>query len=366
MMTIGIGGAGSKVALKHDPGAIIVNVSETELQKLQAQEKISAVLHSPQGQLKGSGKNPQIGREAFLSVKSDLLRRCRGSLVLCSSGGGTGNGITSCMLEHIASEEKLPNAERTLFAFILPYANMEPSEFVSNTLGFLQGPVSEALDSGNTGNIFLYSNKVKFESKLAEDDFNRILAANLQAFLCIPSKNDTLRLLDGHIDHEDFLQYIAKPYFNYFAAFEFDPDEDFGKQLEANPNPLLLPPDNSIEALFLLEVPTGVSPTAFYDIIEYFLPGNVTPIYSVVENPKLKKPFVTVSLLYSRKPAELVEDFNQISHEHARAKVRKSLEQYVTLPKLEVNLESEAKRVGKQRGTSDNDILAVLRRLGKL
>lgn len=365
-MTIGIGGAGSKIAFRQDPEAIIVNVSETELSKLPAKQRILAVLHSTVGQLRGSGKNPHIGRDAYLSVKPEILRHCRGNIIVSSTGGGTGHGITACILEQIAHEEKLALGERTMFLFVLPYANMEPSEFVVNTTDFLQGPVTEAIDSGNTGNILLYSNKAKFEAKMAEEEFNTTLAENFNTFLAIPDKNDANRLLDGHIDHEDFMVYTAKPYFNYFTYFTFDPEQDFGKQLEANANVLLLPPENPIEAMFLLEMPPGESPTPFYDILEYFVPGNVTPIYSVIENPRLKKPFVTVSMLYSRKPAELVEDFNQISHEHTKAKVRKSLEQHVTLARLEVNLESEAKRVAKQRGTSENDILAVLRRLGKL
>jgi type II secretory pathway component GspD/PulD (secretin) len=92
---------------------------------------------------------------------------------------------------------------------------------------------------------------------------------------------------------------------------------------------------------------------------------NVSPVYSVVENPEREQPFVTVSLLYSRKPAELLADFNKRNEQHAQVKVRKSLDQYVELPRLDVNLEREAKRAARQRGT-DEDILQVLKRLGKL
>ena len=176
----------------------------------------------------------------------------------------------------------------------------------------------------------------------------------------------SFRLLDGHIDFEDFDLYLSKPYFNHFTYFDYDPDEDFQKQLDANINPYLLPPEKPIEALFLLEVPSGGDPTLFYDILKHFAKENVTPVYSVVENPELDKPFVTLSLLYSRKPAELVDDFNRISHAHTQARVRKSLEQHVALPVLEVNLESETKRQGKQQGADETEILTVLRRLGKL
>ena len=92
----------------------------------------------------------------------------------------------------------------------------------------------------------------------------------------------------------------------------------------------------------------------------------VSPVYSVVENPELKKPAVTVSLLYSRQPAELVEDFNRISEEHVQAKVKKTIEQNVTLQKLEVNLEAEAKKAAKGRGDVNEEVLATLKRLGKL
>ena len=68
----------------------------------------------------------------------------------------------------------------------------------------------------------------------------------------------------------------------------------------------------------------------------------------------------------NRLTRELVEDFNRISHEHTQAKVRKSLEQHVPLPRLEVSLESETKQAGKQRGAAEEEILTVLKRLGKL
>jgi hypothetical protein len=365
-MTIGIGGAGSKLALKLDSQATIVNVSATEMEKLGTERSLLAVVHSAQGQLRGSRKNPRIGREAFQSIKDEMLHLCRGNTVFSSTGGGTGNGICSSLLELVAAETEIPLADRTMFVFVLPYAKLEPSEFVLNTTNFLQGPLSEAIDSGNTGNIVLFSNQVKFENRMTESEYNAKLIESLKVFLAIPRKNDEFRLLDGHIDHEDFALFRGKPYFNHFTAFDYDPEREFEAQLQKNLNPLLLPPENPIEAMFLLEVPEGGDPRPFYEILEYFAPANVAPVYSVVENPKRKRPFVTASLLYSRKPAELVEDFNRISEEHTRAKVRKSLEQHVTLAKLEVNVESETKRFARQRGSSESDILAVLRRIGKL
>ncbi len=365
-MAIGIGGAGSKLAMALDSNSTVVNVSESELNKTGSGHKILAVVHAARGQLRGSRKNPQIGRDAFQSVKRELLHLMRGNIVFSSTGGGTGNGITAGILEHLVEQDSVPTSEKSSFCFVLPYAKMEPNEFVNNTIDFLQQSVSDAIDSGNTGNIMLFSNRLKFESRYTEEAFNQRLVESLRVFLAVPDKGDTFKLLDGHIDYEDFAHYCSRPYFNHFTYFELNPEADFGKQLDANVNPLLLPPENPIEALFLLEVPPGSDPTIFYDILEYFNGTNVTPVYSVVENPERTTPFVTVSLLYSRKPAELVEDFNRITEEHARAKVRKSLEQHVVLPRLEVNMESEARRAAKQSGAEDGDVLAILKRLGKI
>lgn len=364
-MTIGIGGAGSKVAVKLDPSATIVNVSETELNKVPSEHRILASVHASHGQFRGSRKDPSIGHDAYLSVRRELLTLVRGNMVFSSTGGGTGSGMVTGLLRSLAELDDVPAADKTFFGLILPYAPLEPAEFVRNTIEFLQGPLSTAIDSGNTGNIVLFSNRLKFESRLAEDAYNSMLVDSLKVLLAVPEKNDTLDLLDGHIDHEDFQLFISRPYFNHFTYFDFDPAQPFADQLGANGNPLLLPAEAPIEALFLLEVPKGGDPTHFYAILQYFADHNVSPVYSVVENPAIEKPFVTVSLLYSRKPAELLDDFNRISERHAQAKVEKSLEQYVTLPRLEVNLVKEAKRAAKQHGTEE-DVLTVLKRLGKL
>lgn len=365
-MIIGIGGAGSKIAGKLDGEATIVNVSDTELRKIpSAGRRIQAVVHAQHGQFRGSRKNPAIGHDAYLSVRRELQELVRGSIVFSSTGGGTGNGICTGLLRDLAERETIPEAEKTSLALILPYAPLEPAEFVRNTIEFLRGPLSQAIDSGNTGNIFLFSNRVKFESRLAEDAFNGMIVESLKVFLAIPEKNDTLALLDGHIDPEDFGLYMARPYFNHFTYFDYDPEEPFAQQLEDHLNPLLLAPETPIEALFLVEVPKGGDPTVFYSVLQHFNDMNVSPVYSVVENPDRATPFITVSLLYSRKPAELLADFNKRNEQHAQAKVRKSLEQYVDLPRLDVNLEREAKRAARQRGT-DDDILQVLKRIGKL
>jgi len=365
-MTLGIGGAGSRLAVKLDPGATIVNVSRIELEKTPAEHRILAMIHAARGQLEGSRKDPAIGRAAFASVKDELLSLGRRSIVFASTGGGTGSGMTAAFLEELATRDDIPATEKTVFALLLPHADREPAEYVNNTLEFLRGPLSMAIDTGNTGNIFLFSNRLKFESRLPEEEYNRMLVDSLQVFLAVPRKCAELDLLDGHIDPEDFSQFMSRPYFNHFTYFDFDPDTAFEGQLEKNLNPLLLAPDNAIEALFLLEVPEDADPTPFYDLIDFFVAQNVTPAYSVVRNPQRKDYFVTVSLLYSRKPAELVDDFGRISEERARAKVQKSLEQHVTLPRLEVNMERETKRVGKEKGAAEEDVLAVLQRIGKL
>jgi len=365
-MTIGIGGAGSKIAAKLDSASCVVNVSEVELDKLACAQKILAMVHGSGGQLRGSRKNPEIGRDAFLSVKRELMDRVGGEMLFAATGGGTGNGIASGILEELCRAPDVAATEATVFVLILPYAKLEPAEYVVNTIAFLQGALSEAIDSGNTGNIILVSNQLKFESRLAEDQYNQMIVDSLNVFLAVPRKGEELPLLDGHIDQEDFRLYLSRPFFNHFTYFDYDPAQSVEKQLERNLNPLLLPPDNPIEGMFLLEVPEGDDPTIFYALLEHFAASNVSPVFGVVENPEREKPFLTVSLLYSRKPDELVEDFNLISEEHTKAKVRKSLEQHVALPKLEVNLEREAKRVAKQRGSEESDVLAVLRRLGKL
>ena len=365
-MTIGIGGAGSKLAMKLDSGATLVNVSQGEMDKLLPEKKILAVNHAAQGQLRGSRKDPSIGLSAFQSIRAELLPLIRGNIVFSSTGGGTGTGISTGLLQAVAEGNAPELADRTTFVFVLPHAEMEAGEYVKNTTEFLQGALSEAVDSGNSGNIILMSNRVKFESRLPEDEFNDMLIDSLKTFLAIPGKNDELKLLDGHIDWEDFNLFKSKPYFNHFTAFDFNPDVEFEKQLDKHLNPLLLAAENPIEAMFLLEVPEGGDPRSFYDILDYFQKMEATPVYSVVENPAIKKPFVTVSMLYSRKPAELVEDFNRITVAHAKTKVRKTLDQYVTLQKLHVNMESEVKKVAKQKGSPDGDILTVLRRIGKL
>lgn len=364
-MTLGIGGAGCKLAALLDESAVLVNVSETELSKVPGVgPRILASLHAGKGQFKGSRKDRRLGLDAYLSVKRELLSLIKGNMVFSSTGGGTGNGIVSGILGDLAEEERIPTEDKTFFALLLPFAKLESSEFVSNTSEFLAGPLAGAIDSGNTGNIVLFSNRVKFEKRLSEQKYNDMLIESLRVFMAIPDKNDALRLLDGHIDHEDFALFTSKPYFNHYTYFDYNPEISFEKQLNQQPNQLLLAPEAPIEALFLLEVPEGGDPTMFYNIVEYFTEKKVSPIYSVVENPSLKVPFITVSLLYSRKPAELVNDFNKIAEGHAQAKVQKSLDQYVSLEKLAVNMDNEARAAVKLRG--EEDVLAILKRLGKL
>jgi len=365
-MTIGIGGAGSKLATKLDRNATIINVSENELNKVEANKRILAAVHTSNGQFRGSRKNPEIGKDAYLSIKRELLAESKGNILFSSTGGGTGNGIASALLNDIANADYIAEADKVFFSFILPYAKLEPAEFVNNTIDFLENPLSNAIDSGNTGNIVLFTNRVKFEEKIAEDAYNEMLINSIKIFLAIPEKNERYKLLDGHIDFEDFSLYKSKPYFNHFTYFNYNPEINFGKQLAENLNPLLLSPDTPIEALFLLEIPKGGDPTSFYSILEYYAALNVAPVYSVIENPDITEQFLTISLLYSRKPDELLEDYNKMSEQHAKAKVKKSLDQYITLSKLEVNLEKEAKRVTMKNGGSEDDILRVLKRIGKL
>ena len=366
-MSVGVGGAGSKLASLLDEGqATIVDVSGVELERVDAVSKIRAVAHSSKAQLKGSRKDPQIGREAFQSIKNKALDLIKGQTVFCSTGGGTGNGLCSVILEHLSAIESISITEKKMFAFVVPYAQRESSDFVDNTISFLEGPVSKAIDAGNTGNLIIFSNKVKFERRIPEKAYNNMIIESLNHFLSIPTKGEELKQLDGNIDYEDFCLYKTKPYFNHFCQFNYNQDIPFGKQLKANYNELLLDPEGTIEALFLLELPNPDLTNSFYSILDFFSEEDASPMYSVLYNPNLKKPLVTVSLLYSRKPLELVEDYNAISGKHKRSRVKKSLDQYVTLSKLEVDLTNEAEKVLKASDSENDEVLSVLKRIGKL
>lgn len=365
MKAIGIGGAGSKLAVKWDKAATTVNVSKIELDKVPTEgDQILAQLRAGDGEFQGSRMDPAIGYDAYQTVSRDLKKRIKGSVVFTATGGGTGSGITRGILEDLVSQEDIAIEDKTLFALVLPYGRLEADEFVSNTSKFLSGSVAPAIDSGNTGNIFMFSNQLKFEQRIPEDNFNQQIIESLQEFFAIPQKNADLKLLDEHIDQEDFTLFLSKPYFNHFTSFDYDANNDFGKQLTSHQNPLLLAPEQAIEALFLLEVPQGSDGTIFYNIVEYFNRQGVKPIYSVAENPALKAPRVTVSLLYSRKPAEQVQGYNQAAEEHAQTKVRKTLDQFVKVEPLHVDLDGEAKKITTPEGK--DDILAMLKRINKL
>ena len=243
-MSIGIGGAGSKLAAMLDPEtSTIVNVSEVELDKVDAAKKMRAVIHKPTGQFRGARKSPEIGRSAFASISNEILSKIKGDIVFASTGGGTGNGLASVLLERLSDLPAIDPLDKTTFALVLPYPELEATEYVDNTINFLGDPLSLAIDAGNTGNIILYSNQVKFQQKIAEADYNDRLIDSLKRFLAIPDKGAEFGLLDGHIDFEDFSLYRSRPYFNHFTQFDFDPTVDFGEQFQANLNPLLLAPE---------------------------------------------------------------------------------------------------------------------------
>ena len=365
-MAIGIGGAGSKLAVKLSPNSVAVNVSETELSKVNSSQKLLAFAHTAKGQLKGSKKDPKVGRDAFNSIREQILELAEGETVITSTGGGSGNGITSELLNIISHYDEVQDIRKTRFMLLLPYGAREPQEFVDNTLSFLKGPLNSAVDSTNTGNIYLFSNRMKFEQRLSEENYNKMIVESLKTFESIPKKGQSYELLEGHIDEEDFDMYKAKSYFNYFCYFDYDPDRYFGEQLNENINPLLLQPETPIEAMFLLEVPEDYDSTIFYNILDHFASLKVAPVYSVVRNPSLTKPFVTISMLYSSKPHELVDEFNRISEEGTKAKIEKSLDQYVKFDKLEVNYKEQTEQIAHEKGQGKDEILTVLKRLGKI
>ena len=374
MKVIGIGGAGGKLAAKMDAEhAILVNVSETELEKVSGGgEHIVAPVQSTAGQFRGSRKDPLIGHDAYNTIRRRMQDIISGSIIFSSTGGGTGNGITTGILEDIIARDEslessngIPINEKTMFALVLPDYEQE-SNYVENSIDFMSNPVANAIDKGSTGNIMLFSNKLKFDDQIGEDAYNQMIVDSLNVFMAIPEKNTNLKLLELHIDHEDFTANISKPYFNHFCYFDYDSSKDFGTQLSANWNKLLLPPEEPIEAMFLLEVPSGMDHTIFYKILPYFEKKKVTPFYSVVENPSLQRPFITVSLLYSRKPLELIDEFNKVNQEVKDAKVSKSLDQHVVLQKLDVDMKNEAKRASKEKGLNAEEVLTALKRINKL
>ena len=208
-------------------------------------------------------------------------------------------------------------------------------------------------------------NKLKFADKIGEDAYNQMIVDSLNVFMAIPQKNETMKLLELHIDQEDFAAYIAKPYFNHFCYFDYDRTKDLGVQIKANANSLLLPPEEAIEVMFLLEVPPGQDHTMFYDIMQYYSKLKSPPVYSVVENPALQRPFLTLSMLYSRKPIEVLEEYNQKNVDNKDAIVQRSINQYVNLQKVAVDMDDEAKRAGAEKGIN-SEVLNSLRRIGKL
>ena len=63
---------------------------------------------------------------------------------------------------------------------------------------------------------------------------------------------------------------------------------------------------------------------------------------------------------------ELVNDFNRISEESTKAKIDKSLEQYVEFEQMNVTLKQKAQEVAHEKGQNTDEIISVLKRLGKL
>ena len=165
---------------------------------------------------------------------------------------------------------------------------------------------------------------------------------------------------------KDFDLFKSKPYFNHFTQFIWDTEQPFEQQLKANFNGLLLTPERPIEVMFLVELPDESITPKFYDILDYFSIDEIAPVYGVVHNPELAKPQITVSMLYSRKPRELVEDFKSVSDKYTRNRIKKSLEQHVVLQSHKLDKMNEARRMVEESGSSSGDVLGFLKRIGKL
>ena len=59
----------------------------------------------------------------------------------------------------------------------------------------------------------------------------------------------------------------------------------------------------------------------------------------------------------------MVHDFNTVADEHAQTKVKKTINQFVELEHLEVNMADEARKVKAQ---GQDDIVAMLKRIHKI
>ncbi len=105
--------------------------------------------------------------------------------------------------------------------------------------------------------------------------------------------------------------------------------------------------------------------TSFYDILDYFAEDHVAPSYGVVLNPEIEKPILTLSLLYSRKPKELVDDFSQQVERITQKKLKKTINQFVTLEERRVNVEDEVRKI-EEEDDGGKSVLEVLGRLKKL
>ena len=363
-MIIGIGGAGSKITSKlQEENSCIINVSKSELDKIEVKKKILAFVHTENGLLDGAKKNQEIGKIAFQTIKKDLLKISKGSLIISSTGGGSGSGIVSSLLDELNNNENILDSEKIRFLFILPYANLEAQEYIDNTIKLLEDKLFPNIENGNIGNVYLFSNNFKFIKKISEIQYNHMITEAMKKFNEIPQKGERLELLEGHIDKEDFQAFQTKSFFNYFTYFYYDPTIDFKVQLEKNKNPFLLNPSTPIEALFLLEIPENIEVTIFYNILLYFSELGVNPTYSVVRNPELQKPFITVSLLYSSKPQTLIENFKETSDQLIKNKVNKVLNQDKEYQKLNTKLETDN---FKKYDGDENEVLKVLKRIGKI
>ena len=104
----------------------------------------------------------------------------------------------------------------------------------------------------------------------------------------------------------------------------------------------------------------------FYDILDYFATDNIAPVYGIVHNPELETPQITISLLYSRKPREIVEDFKHISDKYTKNRIKKSLEQHIVLQNHKLDKINEARRLVEESGNNTGDVLGFLKRIGKL
>ena len=364
-MFIGMGGAGGKLATKLSANADIINVSQDELNKIKTNgEKILAFYASENGQLAGSRKNPNIGYHAYQGISKSLTKKAQGNFIVSSSGGGSGSGLCKGLLEAISQDDANSHEDnKSIYIFILPYAGGEALEYVENSRNFIEHSLVPAIRKGNTGNVFLFSNDFKYKKGIVEDKYNEKIVSSFRQFYSIPEKSSQYESIEGHIDKEDFRHYLTKSFYNHFTYFYYNSQEDFESQLMKSFNPLMTIPsaESWTEVLFLLEIPESEDEAIYYKILNYFEKINLSPIFSVVKNPKLtERSLLTISFLHLHHPHKEFDNFHNHSKKKMEEKVKRALSnEFISVKSKEKSIDE----VLVEEGHNKEDVLNMIKRI---